>query len=174
MEKYVNQLLELLEHKILKRWTKQVPHYYESGIPDPYLIPPKGWNKEKHEYLESETPEPLFETKIGEMEKWLEQTDQNMMFREFGLEPKEFPPVSKLTNEQVRELSVKLLRLWAAYNFTAVLPDKLPYDIVYKTLLKRMLEPSSFVNFGHVGIEFCDYVVEDCPFPLEFCSCKDF
>lgn len=41
-------------------------------------------------------------------------------------------------------------------------------------LLARMGEPAMLANRGHIGIEFCDYDPEECPFGAEFCNCKDF
>jgi hypothetical protein len=174
MQKYINQLLKDLEQKIIDRWNTQPPHYFENGLPDPYVEPPEGWNKEKHDYLKEERAEILPEIQLGEMEKWLDGVKEGSMFYKFGLMPEQFPPVRRLTEEQMSAIVLKLLRLWGAYNFTAVLPDNLPNNWIYKTLLKRMLEPSLFANFGHIGIEFCYYEPSNCPFPLEYCSCKDF
>ena len=190
MQKYISYLLNDLEQKIVARWTEQPPHFYGTGMPDPYIQPPEGWDEKRYEYLKEETPEPSFEEMIGEMEGWLEnqaveeQEEEeekadddnvgnvgNSMFDKFGLEPQQFPPIEQLSEEDLAAIVLKLLRLWGAYNISASMPEKLPNSWRYKTLLKRMLKPATFVDHGLVGIEFCYYNPEDCPFPSEFCGC---
>ena len=173
MEKYINQLLTDLEEKILNRWNEQPPHFYGTGMPNMYIEPPEGWNEDEYKYLKAERPKVSFETQIAELEAWMDQAEQDAMFYKFGLSPEEFPPPSRLTENQLQAIVLKLLRLWAAYNFSVLLPEKLPFSLRYETLLKRMLKGASFIKYGHVGIEFCHYEPNDCPFPLEYCSCKD-
>ena len=108
------------------------------------------------------------------MEKWLEAAEDNSMFSKMGLLPEQFPPVALLTEVEVSALVLKLLRLWSAYNFAVTLPKLLPDSLRYETLLKRMLEPAMFAKHGLIGIEFCYYNPDDCPFPNEYCGCKDF
>jgi hypothetical protein len=165
-----------LEQKILNRWKEQPPHYFESGILDSYVQPPEGWNKAEYEYLKVDTIAPSFEAIIGEMENSrVAMADfERSMFARFGLQSLQFPPVEHFTEEELAALVLKLMRLWAVYNFTAVFPDALSNEWRYKTLLKRMLKSANFINYGHIGIEFCYYNPKDCPFPLKYCGCRDF
>jgi hypothetical protein len=174
MKKYTQQLFNDLEQKILIRWQEQPPHFYGTGMPNMYLEPPEGWSEAKYDYEKVEIPKPSFEVSIGEMEQWLEQAAEDSMFYKMGLLAELFPPVSMLTDEEVSALVLKLLRLWAAHNFAVTLPDLLPNSLRYETLLKRMLEPAMFAKHGLIGIEFCYFNAEDCPFPEEYCGCRDF
>jgi len=96
------------------------------------------------------------------------------MFYHFGFEPVQFPPAERLSDEELDALTQALCRLWAAYNFTPVLPDAVPGRLVYPLLLKRMEEPTFVMTRGNIGIEFCHYEPLECPWGLEYCTCKDF
>ena len=174
MQKYTNQLLTDIEQKILTQWNESPPHFYGTGLPNMYLEPPKDWKETKYDYEKVEKPKSDIKESISEMERWLEQAEENSMFYKIGLSPEQFPPVSMLTAEAVSALVLKLLRLLAAYNFEVSLPKLLPDSLRYETLLKRMLKPAMFAKRGLIGIEFCYYNPDDCPFPNEYCSCKDF
>jgi hypothetical protein len=64
----------------------------------------------------------------------------------------------------------EIQKLWAAYNFYAVLPDKLPARIAYKLLVDYFDEPVAWMSSGMTSIEFCDNEPENCPFG-EYCDC---
>ena len=172
MEKYVNQLLAQINQIILKRWRTCVPHYYEVGMRNEYLEPPKGWNEE-------DTPETDFDSQFisekttEEMETWLYGKGEFSMFYHFELGEQQFPPADRLTDEQLDKLVFALHRLWNAFNFTAVVPNSAPSRVVYPILLKRMLDSATVLQYGHSGIEFCDYVPEECVFG-QYCDCKKY
>lgn len=171
MERYINQLLHDIEMAILNRWRTCVPHYYEAGIPSPYLDPPKGWKGVEHEMLEWSEDEEI-DAAMEEMERWMEDSAEQSMFYHFDLNEHQFPPVERLTDEQLEELVFNLHRLWNAFNFTAVVPDNAPARMVYSILLKRMLKPAMVLQHGHIGVEFCHYEPTDCIFKA-YCSCKN-
>lgn len=175
MQKYLHQLLQEIEALILGRWEECVPHYFEAGMPSPYLTPPEGWKKgNKNKQRERPQMPDDLDKSFREMEKWLEGGADNSMFYHFQLEPEQFPPPEMLSDQQLEELVFALHRLWNAFNFTAAVPDHAPARVVYPILLKRMLKPAMVMNFGHIGVEFCDYYPQNCPFGLDYCSCKDF
>jgi hypothetical protein len=103
-----------------------------------------------------------------------ESIDEKPMQEWFQLSKDSFPPVEKLNNTQLNLLVSEILKLWKAYNFDPVLPENLPVDITYKLLVDSMETPVIWVSEGSIGIEFCDYDTENCPFPQEYCMCKDF
>ncbi len=172
MEKYIEQLLQEIETVILQRWRKCPPHFFLGGVPEKYLEPPKGWKEEDASHVVDFDSQVQYDMSIMEMENWLEGAAEFSMFFHFGLKPEQFPQPESLSDAQLDALTLALHRLWAAFNFTAVTPDNAPGRIVYPILLKRMLEPSAMMDFGHIGVEFCDYEPEHCPFGQEFCSCK--
>lgn len=171
MERYINQLLQDIEMVILLRWQTCIPHYYEAGIPSPYLEPPKGWQATEQrlpEWSEDEDFDPAME----EMEKWLEDRAELSMFHHFDLDEHQFPPPERLTEQQLEQLVFNLHRLWNAFNFTAIVPENAPARVVYPILLKRMLKPTMVLQHGHIGVEFCHYEPTDCLFKT-YCSCND-
>ena len=172
MQKYIHYLLQDIETIILQRWRQCIPHYFQMGIPDPYLCPPEGWKEA--DLLQKTEPDSVsnFEETIAEMEKWLAGEEKYSMFSEFGLLPEQFPPQDRLSEQEVYGLVEVIRRLWAAFNFTAVVPNGVPARELYPILLERMLEACTVMDNGHIGIEFCDYEPERCPFGEEYCSCK--
>ena len=117
-----------------------------------------------------------FERSISEMEQWRDEKppERQDMFYHFGFEPVQFPPAERLSDEELDALSQALCRLWAAYNFTPVFPDTAPGRVVYPQMLKRMEEPTFVMTHGHLGVEFCEYEPSECPWGLEYCTCKGF
>jgi len=221
MKNYLTQLHADIEAAILARWRKCPPHYYEMGMPDPWLAPPAGWDgppfgfghgegfvpytgeEEDDDSTEGDgwpdfvpppaasgtagdtpdvpetgeddaTGDDTFLAGIEEMETWMESKPRLTMFYHFGLEAEQFPPAEKLTDGELDALVFAIRRLWAAFNFTAVLPDKAPARVTYPLLLRRMDEGAMVMNYGHIGVEFCNYEPSECPFGLEWCDCKEF
>ncbi len=208
MSPYLLHLHTDLEAAILTRWRQHPPHYYEMGVPDPWLSPPAGYDgpppgfgrgddeatesdleSDDHWLFEETEDGPLpgppaeslevlekmkFDEIIKEVEQYVERPPSVTMFDHFGLAPEAFPPADRLTDEQLGALVRTIRRLWAAFNFTAVVPDAAPARVVYPLLWQRMGEPSMVATHGHIGIEFCDYEPAECPFGLEWCDCKSF
>lgn len=174
MERYILQLLQDIEALILQRWRRCPPHFFRAGIPEPYLTPPEGWEEGiDDDHIIDFDSNIQMDMSFLEMEQWLKGNADSSMFYHFGLEPEQFPPPERLTDEQLDALTQALIRLWAAFNFTAVVPSIAPGRVLYPLLLKKMLEPATVMDFGHVGVEFCDYEPERCPFGIEWCSCKE-
>ncbi len=126
--------------------------------------------------LESESGLNLeFEKTIAEMEQWRDEKppERQDMFYHFGFEPEQFPPAELLSDTDLDAISERLCRLWAAYNFTAVVPDNAPGRVLYPLLLGRMKQPTFVMTRGTMGIEFCSYEPKECPFGPEYCTCKD-
>ena len=179
MQKYVEQLLIDIDTIILERWRRCPPHFWQFGIPDPWLVPPEGLNEvEKEDILkEAETKERVLNRDLEavhrEGERYLEEIPRSTMFFHFGLRPEVFPPAERLSDEQMDLLVPAIRRLWATFNFSASLPDRAPSRVVYPLLVERMNRPAMLMEFGVTGIEFCDYEPERCPFGKGFCECTE-
>jgi hypothetical protein len=91
----------------------------------------------------------------------------------FNLSNENFPPVDMLNQKQIKLLVEELLKLWRAFSFDQVLPKGLPADISYKLFVDYLEKPVIWVSDGIIGIEFCDNDTANCPFPNEYCMCKD-
>ncbi len=90
-----------------------------------------------------------------------------------GLTKDLFPPPEKLSEKELAMMVDEILKLWQAYNFYADLPENLPAGIVYKVLVDYFDKPVAWISEGNMHIEFCSYDPENCPWPIEFCMCKD-
>ncbi len=201
MRLYIQQLTADLEAAILSRWQEHPPHYFEMGLTnEPGLTPPVGYTGPpagfgyddptplpdwmlgisdvggKEEDEAEDDFDPNTEKALAEMEQWRDEDapEHQDMFYHFGFKPEQFPPAEQLTDADLDTLSALLCRLWAAYNFTAVIPDEVPGRLVYPLLLERMSKPTYVMTRGNIGVEFCGYEPEHCPFGTEWCSCKDY
>ncbi|MCH7657615.1 MAG: hypothetical protein IIB05_04785 [Bacteroidetes bacterium] len=92
----------------------------------------------------------------------------------FGIDKANFPPAGKLSNNELKLMVKEIIKFWNAYNFDPVLPKNLPARIAYQTLVNYFDKPVTWVSEGIIGVEFCEYDPENCPFPAEYCMCKDF
>ena len=157
MQKYINQLLQDIEEVIHVRWRNNPPHFYQAGIPDPYLIKPKNMeDKPKKEVS--------FEKQMEEIEMYTHGDKPQNMYNYFGFSFEQFPPISILNKNQADKLTNAILRMWAAFNYTSSIPEKVPSEIVYPVLCEQMEKPQMLFNNGIIGIEFCDYNPKTCPF----------
>lgn len=102
-----------------------------------------------------------------------ENAEAKPMQEWFGIAKENFPPAEKLTDEQITLMVDELLRLWEAYRFYPNLPENLPAKIAYKVLVDFLEKDIAWVSEGEGFVELCDYDPQTCPFPREFCWCKD-
>ena len=103
-----------------------------------------------------------------------ESTPEKPMQEWFKLSKENFPPVNKLSKAQLELLVDQLLKLWKAYRFEPFLPEGLPAEITYNLLVGSLEKPVIWVSQGRINIEFCDNNPENCPFPEEYCMCKEY
>jgi len=180
MKNYLLQLLQDIEDTILNQWRVRPPHFYEMGLPEKWLTPPKGYqgppfgfgHEEDSERNKGYLAQLEFEKTQAEIEKYISGEAPANMFGYFGFEPNQFPPVEKIEDEQLKMLCDAICRLWASFNYTASFPEKTPERILYPILVNAMHEPRMYAKRGHIGVEFCDYEPENCPFGAASCSCK--
>lgn len=91
-----------------------------------------------------------------------------------GIDTNAFPPPEKLTETQVTFLYGEIKQLLKAYCFYADFPKGLPDSIRYRLLRKKWDAEVVYTGEGINGLEFCDYEPSRCPFPEEFCECREF
>lgn len=91
-----------------------------------------------------------------------------------GIDTAAFPPLCKMTDAQTVFLFDEMIRLLIAYCFYPDFPKGLPVEIKYNLLRSKWDEEVVYTGDGMTSFEFCDYEPERCPYPEEFCSCKDF
>ncbi|MDA3894057.1 MAG: hypothetical protein PF517_20555 [Salinivirgaceae bacterium] len=91
----------------------------------------------------------------------------------FGLENMQFPPADRLNAAQLELVVNEFKALWEAFNLYPDFPEGLPNAIQYKLMVEYLNYETSYVTDGANHIEFCSYMPDECPFPLEFCQCKN-
>lgn len=91
-----------------------------------------------------------------------------------GVDTRAFPPVSKMSDSQSTFLYDEMTRLLSAYGFYADFPKGLPVDLKYKLLRKKWDDKVVYTGSGMTCFEFCSYEPDECPYPMEFCYCKNF
>ena len=92
----------------------------------------------------------------------------------FGLEKKQFPPAEKLNTKQIQFLNKEITELWKDFNFIPDFPEGLPEKNKYNLFIDYLEHKTTYSSVGYLHFEFCTYDPESCPFPEEFCRCKDF
>ncbi len=103
-----------------------------------------------------------------------EHAEEKPMKEWFGIEKDIFPDEKRLNDAQVERLCHEIIALWNSFNFYPDLPDNLPHRITYKLLIDYLDQDVAWISTGESHIEFCHYDPGECPFPEEYCRCKDF
>ena len=116
------------------------------------------------------------EEHFAEVEAWLagEREDTHTFGWHCGLENGVFPPAERLTEAQMAEVVEAFDQLLFSWNITTDIPESVPIETAYRLLVSVLERKVSIVDSGFIGIEFCEYEPENCPFGLKWCVCKDF
>jgi len=144
MERYIQQLVEDLRDAAGR-----------VAGPDPL------WNIENSEELKG----------FEEVERFLHGPQQKLSAI-VGIESIQFPPPERLTADQQTLLYNEMEALLAAYFFVPDFPERLPLTLCYKILRAHWDDEHVFVGAGKTHIDFCEYAVDQCIFPPEFCECR--
>lgn len=147
MERYIQQLIEDL-------------HEAATKVPEPGPL----WDD-----VDMENPAEVED--IAFVEEYLNGKREKLSVI-VGIETVQLPPVERLTDSQAALLYHKLQALLLAYNFVPSFPSGLPEGLCYKLLREHWDDEQVFIGGGETYIEFCEYVIEECPFPEEFCDCR--
>jgi len=97
------------------------------------------------------------------------------MYEVLGFPIEALPPPEKLTEEQAAQLNDAILKLWEVNNIGADFPVRLPSQIVlYKEFRLKWQEATiRLLPAGNCHLDFCYYVENECPWGMDFCTCKD-
>ena len=109
---------------------------------------------------------------MEEVEMYTEGEATKTMFEHFGFSFEQFPPIEILDKSNADALTPVILRMWAAFNYSVAFPKETPSEMLYPLLCKQMEEPAMLLNNGIIGIEFCEYDPQTCPFGT-YCDCED-
>ncbi len=145
MERYIQQLIEDISE--ISKNTKSTKKAFEKI-------------DGKNEFDEANIDEYLY----GERIKIADITGISTML---------LPPPKKLTKKQQAILSVELEKLLQEFHFELDFPINYPNKLRYPFIYKFWDEKYTNISFGTSHIEFCNYDLENCPFPKHCTSCKD-
>lgn len=123
-------------------------------------------------------PEPRkmsFEEEMEEIEVLFSDKHPTIAFH-FGIPQEYFPPVEKLEEKHFDILVPEILSLWQTFNYYPSFPEKLPNRFRYQKMREELNKSHPLIKGtnGIWGIEFCHYDPKECPFPFEYCGCKEF
>lgn len=92
------------------------------------------------------------------------------MERLSGLQKMCFPPIEKLSREQLRDLVDAMVALWESQNYMVNLPNKLPVERAYPKLLGKWTDEIEYLESCLTGLTFCPEDLADCDM-RELCGC---
>ncbi len=151
MERYIQQLIDDI-HKAT--WNLNPPH--------------KLW--------EESNANPDDELELEDMsyiEQYVEGEEQPIS-QITGIDQEQLPPEERLTTEQQALLATELETLLQNFHFVLDFPETFPAYRRYPFIRDFWNEEHVPLSFGESHIEFCEYDVENCPFP-DFCAtCREF
>jgi hypothetical protein len=149
MDRYVLQLAEQMRESA-------------QNLPDPNVVT---------EFDEESLPEEL--KPFADVERFLHGKAKPIAVIT-GIDTNALPPPEKLTETQITFLYGEMNQLLKAYCFYAEFPKGLPDLTRYRLLRKKWDAEVVYTGEGFNGLEFCDYEPSRCPFPEEFCGCREF
>lgn len=89
-----------------------------------------------------------------------------------GIEKFQFPPIDKLSEEQINVLLPKIEELLLSYNWEFIFPENVSNDVKYGFITGKWDTKHVFCKQGIVQIETCKFDDENCPFPSHCSICN--
>ncbi len=118
--------------------------------------------------------EDSFEAHIAEVERFISGEGEQLLGEILQLEEIQFPPIARLTDEQMTNVISAFEECLFSWNILADIPENIPVALRYSLLVSTLAKNVFVQSSGYVHLEFCNYWPETCPFGEEFCHCKDF
>jgi hypothetical protein len=145
MQRYIDQLIEdlLAKHK-------------------PETPPELSFLKEEDE----------LEAHFEDVEKYLSGNFDQRIGDVLGLFAEQFPPVHRLTTDQMRQVSDAYAALLLSWNISAEMPEALPVEMAYELWVSTLDMDTFLPEDGFVTLEFCHYEPSECPFG-PWCLCQE-
>lgn len=118
--------------------------------------------------------EDSFEAHIAEVERFISGEGYEPLRSILGLEEIQFPPVERLTDQQMESVVFAFKNCLFSWNVSAELPENIPVSLQYTLLVSTLSKNICVQDTGFIHLEFCNYCPEECPFGEEYCECKKF
>lgn len=153
MEKYISQLLEDLNQAA--KQPIEPPNYALLNPDHPAL-------------------EPQYGGILDYIVAWETAPDEPME-KVFGIVAEAFPPPEQLNELQAQQVNEAILKVWEANSIFAVLPEILPSQLILYRELRKKWQTGTvrLLAKENTHINFCYYVHNECPWGMDFCTCKN-
>ncbi|MBS2100363.1 hypothetical protein [Carboxylicivirga linearis] len=89
-----------------------------------------------------------------------------------GIEKFQFPPIEKLSEEQIDVLLPKIEELLLSYNWEFIFPENVSNEVRYGFITGKWDTKHVFCKQGIVQIETCKFDDKNCPFPAHCSICN--
>jgi hypothetical protein len=117
--------------------------------------------------------EETFESYIAEVECFISGEGYESISSILGLEEIQFPPIERLTEEQMLKVILAFEACLASWNVCLDMPENIPISLQYKLYISTLSKTIDVLNFGTIHLEACTYCSDDCPLG-EYCLCTAF
>jgi hypothetical protein len=117
--------------------------------------------------------EETFESYIAEVERYLSGEGAKPLRRILGLEEIQFPPIERLTDQQMLHVISAFKNCLDSWNVSLEMPEKLPISLKYTLYISTLASTINIVNSGTIHLEACTYCSDNCLLG-EYCECKEF
>lgn len=111
------------------------------------------------------------EDALEEMDFYFGLPDSQVLHEILGISPAFFPPVDRLSLQQIGKINACFEKCLHSWNIIVDLPKSFPSDMKYRLLISTLSRKVEILRFGYVHIEFCEQNVEKCPLGPSYCSC---
>ena len=141
MEKYVLQLIQSINNAHRLAPTAQVPHVFS------------------------------FEEEMEAVEKWVSGDDSPpSLSYKCGLNPDQFPPPEKLTEDQMITIMDAFQEMLGSWNLLMDFPTTLPVSRAYPLMITLLDKEAWYLPGGTLVFDFCDGYAPGCVMK-EYCPC---
>jgi hypothetical protein len=89
-----------------------------------------------------------------------------------GLKSEWFPPVDRLSETQIQQVTEALVDCLDAHSFIVNFPAGLPAPVRYRILLAELKKDVPVLQYNIWQLDFCNYQPKGCPFGDAFCQCR--
>ena len=89
-----------------------------------------------------------------------------------GLSRDQFPPASKLTDEEIKSVIDAFGEFLLSYHICVDIPDGVPLDRSYELYISTLDQEAWFFSTGTLHMDFCTGYAPDCELK-EYCPCRD-